>query len=566
MILEHFQRLEDGLSNQSSLFNLSSWIERFTTLEMRPYSFFGREYQRDVIDHPARELYVIKCAQVGLSEIFARWSLAAAVTQENFTIITTFPNATDAELFSKSRLEPVIQGSKRILDSISNKVNSVELRQFGENSFIYTRGTRSETGALSVPADLLVHDEYDRSDMDNVSAYVSRLQAKPTKMRRLFSTPTVAKYGISGESDNSKRYKQMWQCSHCNHRFIPSYESDVVIPGWGATKKEINKFTIKDVRWREARLLCPNCGKQPDSSLRYRTWVCENPSDNFDAVSYFISPFCAPSFLTPSYLVEVSSKFAKWSEFKNQALGEVAEDETESLTLADIDATHSDSDLNSSEVHFLGADMGLVCHIMIGRVTSDGTILVVYRCKVIYSEFEEKRRELCARYRVVISVHDTFPYVDIVSRVTQYDGNAYGAVYVTKKSSEAYYVKEQEEDVEEGKLNIRAVHINREVAFDLLLSEFKGRRLVINGVDAELRQHLLSMKRVQKFDKDQTMRYIWSKTDGVDHFHHALLYLFVAIGLRGTYTTVHSVETVPLVTRAPQKLINLGPKPLILPN
>lgn len=555
MFDEHFQRVQDAISNQTSLFNLSSWIEKHTTLEMRPYSFLGREYQKDVIDHPAKELYVVKCAQVGLSEIFARWSLAAACTQDNFTIITTFPNSTDAELFSKSRLEPVINGSKRLLASISSKVNSVELRQFGENSFIYTRGTKSETGALSVPADLVIHDEYDRSDMDNVAAYVSRLQAKPTKMRRLFSTPTVSKYGIDAAAEHSKRYKQMWRCNHCNHRFLPTYESDVHIPGWDREKKEITAFLLKDMRWREAKLLCPNCYKQPDSRLEYREWVCANPTDNYEAVSYFISPFCAPSFLTAPYLVEVSTRFKKWSEFKNQALGECAEDAEDTLTRTDLDKCNLQATLDSSEVHYLGADMGLVCHIMIGRMV-DGMLLIVHREKVVYTQFEERRRVLCAQYRVVLSVHDMFPYTDIIARITSFDANAYGAVYVAKKSTETHTIKEQEEEPEEGKLNVRAAHVNREVAFDQLMQVIKAGQMRMSFMDEEVIAHLLSMKRVQKFDKFQTLSYVWVKTDGVDHFHHTLLYLYIACLLRGTISTTHDVSANPLVVAAKQTVLD----------
>lgn len=557
MISSHLQRVKDNLSNAYSLSNLSSWIEKNTTLEGRQFSFVNREYQRDIIDHPANTLIVVKCAQVGLSEIFARWSLAAVCTQENFTVITTFPNATDGELFSKSRLEPVIQGSKLLRESVSKSVNSMELRQFGANSFIYTRGTKSETGALSVPADLLLHDEYDRSDMDNVAAYISRLQAKPTKMRRIFSTPTVAKYGISKESDTAKRFRQMWKCSHCNHQFVPSYESDIHIPGYSGDKKSITKFTIKDIRYLEARLLCPNCGLQPDSSIRYRQWVLENTLENYDSVAYFVSPFCAPSFLAASYLVKASTEFEKWSEFKNQALGETAEDAEDMLSESDIKGASVNGDLDTQEIHYMGADMGVTCHIVIGR-PHEGKILVVHRCKVNYTQFESKRLELCARYRVSTSVHDLFPYTDMITRIVNFDPNAYGAIYVSKKSSENFTIKEQEEDPEEGKLNVRSTMVNREVAFDSLMGEFKRGSMVIAHLDDEFQSHLLSMKRIKKFDKHQNMSYVWTKTDGVDHFHHGLLYMYIAIGLRGTATGSTDFTKIPLV-------VSFTPKSIALP-
>lgn len=542
----HFQRIQEAIDNTYTLGNLSKWIAKNTKHEGRLFSYVGREYQQDIIDDPAKELYVVKCAQVGLSEILARWGLAAATTQDNFTVIYTFPAANDSYLFAKARMDPLIASSKEIMRALSKTVNSVELKQFGENSFMYIRGTYSETGALSVPADLLIHDELDRSDMGNVAAYVSRLQAKPTKMRRLFSTPTVAKYGIDAMSATSKKKKQLWTCSHCNHKFLPSYHDNVVIPGYDGKKKEINKLNIKNIRWKEAVLLCPRCGRIPDSALRYREWVVENSLDSYEAVSYFITPFCAPSFITAPYLVEVSTKYEKWSEFVNQALGETAEDAQESLTESDIRACHTPNSLDSTAVHFMGADMGVVCHITIGRL-HEGTLLVVHREKVFYTEFETRRRELCAIYRVILSVHDLFPYTDIITRITNFDPNAYGAVYVEKKSSETYYLKEQEEDPEEGRLNVRSAMINRNVAFDELMYMIKRGEVVVYAQDDEFVNHLRSMKRVQKFDKQNAMRYVWDKTDGTDHYHHALLYLHVATKLRGAAGAWTTPGAVPLV-------------------
>lgn len=553
MYNEHLQRIRDSLSNTYSLANLSTWLARNTTHDGKPLSYKGREYQPTVIDNPAKTLLVVKCAQVGLSEIFARWALATVATQEHFTTIYTFPAATDAELFSKSRLEPIINSSKAISRVISKSVNSVELKQFGTDSFLYTRGTFSETGALSVPADLLIHDEFDRSDMGNVAAYVSRLQAKPTKMRRIFSTPTVAKYGIDAECITSKRHKEIWKCSHCGFHFLPSYHHDVIVPGYGGEKRDITKLTIKDIKWREAKLLCPKCGKEPDSGTEHREWILENQLEAYDAVSFYISPFCAPRFISMPYLVEVSTQFNKWSEFCNQALGETSEDSTDSLTEEDIRGANFAGDLSSSDMHFMGADMGLTCHIVIGRV-SNGRHLIVHREKVFYTQFEERRRELCSKYKILVSVHDMFPYTDIITRIVNFDPNAYGAVYVDKKSTETHTIREQEEDAEAGKLNVRAVMINRNVAFDELMSVFKTKSISIQHIDEEFVHHCRDMKRIQKFSKQQAVFYAWEKTTGEDHYFHATLYFYIATKLRGTAGAWTNAGVVPLVSSFTPKL------------
>lgn len=547
MFKEHFQRLQDDLSQRYSIFDLGPWICDNTYIDGKRFNFKHHEYQNDIISDNSSTVLVNKAAQTGLSEIFARWALAVCCTQRNFTAIWTFPSASDAINFSKARLTPIIASSKAIQAKLSKTVDSVDLKQFGVDTFLYTRGTISETAGLSVPADILIHDELDRSDVGNVSAYVSRLQHKPTKVRRLFSTPTVAGYGIDLECKTAKRKRQVWACSHCNHSFLPSYENDVVIPGWDKPKREINRYNLKDIRWQEAKLLCPSCGRVPASDVKYREWVVENNMDAYSTTAYYVSPFCAPAVITPSYLVKASTDFNKWSEFCNQALGLTAEDSAEVLTAADVEAARVPGDLYSSDMHFLGADMGITCWITIGRFV-DGKFLVVERQRCSYTEFESKRRELCAKWRVISSVHDAFPYTDIITRVVGADPNAYGALYVSRASSELYTVKQQEAEPEEGKLNIRAVQINRDVALDELMWEIKAGRLLLGNVDTEYMQHLLDMKRVQKFDKHGGIVYKWEKTQGIDHWHHSLLYAFIAARLRSGVAYV-SPGVVPLVSK-----------------
>ena len=548
---DHLQRLHDGAFDVYTLSNLSEWIAKNTFIEGRPFSYKDHEYQKDIIDDPASTLLVNKCAQTGLSEIFARWGTAATATQDNFTLIWTFPSTSDAEKFTKARLDPLIEASPELRRRISKVVNSTELKQFNDNSFIYIRGTISETGALSVPADLLIHDELDRSDVDNISAYVSRLQHKPTKMRRLFSTPTVKKYGIDLECETARRKRQMWKCSHCNHHFLPSYENDVHIPGWDRPKKEITKSTIKDVNWRAAVLLCPGCGKVPSIDIAYRSWVYENGHESYDKVAYYVSPFCAPAFLTPAYLVKASAEFGKYSEFQNQALGLTAEDNDESLTEEDIRGVQINADLHDSGIHYLGADMGLLCYITIARIGPQGETLIVHRERVSYASFEERRRELIKLYRVVVSVHDMFPYTDIVRRITDFDPNAYGAVYVNKVSTETFSIKAQEAEEEEGKLNVRAVHINRDVALDTLMREIKGRTLLVREQDdkEDFVNHLRDMKRILVPDRFGGATYRWKKTQGVDHWHHSLLYAYIATKLRGTVQSSADSGAISLVSK-----------------
>lgn len=552
MILDHIQRVRDGVNNAATLSNLSHWIARNTFLDGKKFSFKDHEFQQTVIDDPAKTINVVKIAQVGLSEIFARWGIAACTTQENFTLIWTFPSSNDAEKFCKARLDPLIAGSPEIRRAISSDVNSMELKQFGLNSFCYIRGTMSETGALSVPADMLIHDEFDRSDMGNIAAYISRLQHKPTKILRRFSTPTVEKFGISKASETSKRKREMWTCSCCNHKWLPSYFTDIHIPGFSGAKKEITKFNIKNIRYREAVLLCPKCGRQPDPGIQHREWVFENASDNYDDITYFISPFSAPAIITPSYLVHASTQYEKWSEFVNQGLGLTSEESSETLTNKDVVDSMKASNLDTAEVHGLGVDLGLVCHLVVSRLTNEGKLIIVRRVRTSFTELNAVRADLIQQYKILPSVHDLYPYTDLVKGITDFDPNAYAALFEEAKTSEPVRVRKEKQESPSPLDDIRISLINRNVALDELMWMFKRGDVAVakqeDMLDEDFVAQMLSMKRVQKFDRFGGIVMRWEKTDGNDHFHNAALYSLVANKLMHLTTGWVPAASVPLVT------------------
>ena len=548
----HLERLQQALNSDYTLHNLSNWIEEKTYLNSEKFSFKDHEFQRTIIDDPAKTSIVVKIAQAGISEILARWALAASCTQDNLSIIYTFPTTGDAEKFCKTRIDPCITASPELANNISPALNNSEIKQFGANSFIYFRGTVSETAALSVPADIVIHDEVDKSNLDQMSVYVSRLQHKQTRVRKMFSTPTVSKYGISKEAETAKRNREIMCCSHCNHYFAPDYFENIHIPGWTKDKREITKYNLKDINYKKAVLLCPKCGKEPDPGPNFREWVVENPSDNYESNAWFLTPFCAPAIITPAYMVKTSTEFERYSEFMNQVLGITAEEQEDTITEEDLQKAILHADLADSSTHLLGADIGMICYVTIGRVTATQELVIVHRETIPAQKFEQRRRELCAKYKVTISVHDSQPYVDLIDRITQYDPNAYGAVFTTGNPGLLYTVKEQEPDAQEGKLNMRRVNLARTLLFDSLMAEIKRGMIKVQyqgELDYVWIQQMRSLKRVRKIDRSGELTYIWEKTDGQDHFHFSLAYLLVASKMRGLVSGYRSPSVVPLASK-----------------
>lgn len=531
--LDHLERLQEGVADTYSLTSLSNWVEKYAYLEGKKFSFKGYEFQRAIMDNESRVVNTVKCAQIGLTTTTMAYLLSVMATQR-MNVIYALPSANDAAKLVTTKLNPIIYNTPELKRLLNVNVDSTELKEINGN-FLFTRGTRSETAALSVSADLLVADEIDRSDPDTLKQFRSRLQASPHRLIRQFSTPTIAGYGIAKEAEASVRYKHFCTCVHCGHTYLPNYWNDIVVPEYDRPLQELDRLNLKDVRWKEARWNCPACHRDPVLSNDRLQWVAENPNDNYEAATYYVGPVTAHTVLKPSYLVSSSVEFNTRAEFVNQVLGEVSEEESQQMTLSDLERAFTTSPLDSSELHCMGVDIGQLCAVTIGRLTQDGTLLVVHKEFVPLSNLEIRKAELSREYRVVITVLDIMPETFLVSKITDRDPNAWAGIFTTSKTTELFTTQQKEEDVEGGKLNMRMVKINRTAALDKLLEHFKNGKIVVarNAETGKYISQMLSLKRSQAMVKDDFV-WSWVKTDSNDHMHFATMYLLIACLLRGT--------------------------------
>lgn len=555
-----FERMQHQAFNVYGLANLHEWIKKNTYLNQAPFSFKDREFQLAILADTAKTQIIVKCAQVGLSELAYRWAVAACCVMKNFTAIYTFPSTGDAEVNNRTRIDPMIEGSPELKRLVNPDMNNSSVKQFGENSFLFFKGTISKTAALSTPADAVINDEYDKSDIEQASVYVSRLQDRETKIHKIFSTPTFANYGVDKEARTANRMKHMVQCVHCNETFLPNYFTDIVIPGWDRPMEEITKENLNRIRYREAYLKCPKCGLDPQMHHTRMPFICENNEAKYNANAWFVSPFSAHKRLPVPYLVEASTKFKRYSEFKNQTLGITGEEESESITPDDVNNMQVYSGLESSELHQAGIDMGITCTISIGRETQDGDLLVVHRERVHYTKFKERLKELRRKYRLSIEVLDSQPYTDMVTTICSEHPNSWGGIFVTSKSPASYVLQEYDEDDEKARLALRLVKINRTPALDELLARIKSGQVKVNASEENdvFYKHMLCMKRKIVMDKNGDLTPQWVKTgDEEDHYHFSLLYLNLAIQMR-------KVAGTPGILSAGMMPLYVSKKPAIL--
>jgi len=543
--IAHLQRLENALFNSYDLSDVVRYLEEKTFLKGDRFSFKDHEFQETILSDTSKVVNVQKCAQVGMSEAMARYALAIARIMPHFNVILTMPFSGDAENFAKTRLDPIISDSPDLKNAIDRELDNTQIKGIVD-SLLYMRGCSGSTAALSVPADMLIHDELDRSDPDIVGMYQSRIKHSKYKLTRKFGTPTLEGRGIALEMATSRRHRLAVDCHCCGQQFIPNFHTHVKVPGYNdghgdtANKgqlKDITKYNLNNLQWEKAYLECPFCHEEPSLQKEHRTWVCENPQANFEAVGYYVTPFEVPNIVSIASLIKEITKYKTWGEFVNQALGETISNEESQLTSTDLEnAKYTGGSLKSNEMHNIGIDVGQTCHIAVGRLDQQGRLLVVHRERCTLDQLKRRKLELKREYRGIVTVIDAFPETNMVHQMQKADRNLFGGVYHESRKLATYEIVYVEKDLKEGKLPINQAKIARNLNFDELKDMFKAGLILWEPQhDAEddiFPRHCTDMTRTQTFNRTEDLIWTWEKSkEAQDHYFHALGYLHVACRL-----------------------------------
>lgn len=549
----HMQRLKSATIAAFTSKTLPEWIVRHTKIKGRPYSFVDHEFQENILRDDSIEVIIRKCSQVGVSELSARMALALTNVIPGYTIIYTLPTAKFAGTFMRTRIDPVIRSSDYLREAVATTTDNADVKAFGD-SFIYVKGSQSSNAPISVPADHLIHDEVDFSDQDVISQYHSRLTHSPYKRKTKLSTPTIPEYGIDHEFNRARRHFNFVKCNHCNHWFTPDYYDHVKIPGNLLDLHEINKQNIYYTQYKQAYVECPGCGKAPSMQIEHREWVCENPTEVFDAAGYQVSPFDAPNFITPGDLIQSSTKYVKVTDFVNFSLGLPAEDADAALGREELVNAIYKGELEGRYSAVMGLDMGLVCHCVIATPSWDGMFHIIHTERIPMQNVVKRRKKLASQFRVRMTVVDAQPYTETVMRMQAEDDNLFAAYYTTTKSIETHHVVKKGEDEEKGVEQLHQVNINRNRALDGLMDTVRAGVLTKKSDENDELwvTHMQDMKRVKQFTQDNELAYVWQKSaNKEDHFHHATVYAWVASRMIGVASS--SIILPTLISSFPVK-------------
>ncbi len=507
----------------------SEWICKYTKLKDVPFSFVDHEFQQEIVNDNSQQIVVRKCAQVGLSEVMVRDILAFLARNQGLTAIMTQPSRKNALDFSTTRVDDIIKESQLLHAMLDSKVDSKELKRLGK-SYLYIKGTIGAKSAISVPADMLIHDELDFSDLEIINKYSSRVQHSKFKYFRKFSTPTIPNFGISKEFNVSTQKHYLMKCPHCNHWNLPDFFKDVIIDNPKYADKELKELSHDDLAYikpTEVLTLCSHCRKPVDyHDYTSRKWVAKYPGRAISG--YQVSPFNTP-FQDPYNLLKMMNTYTSFADFVNFALGQ---DYIDASMIFDLARYHDQDYLNPNHAYglFIGVDFGKKCWLTVGQKVDRGEILVYHAEEVSQEEIVIKVKEYIDKYHVLGMVVDALPQT-LLSRevISLMPGSAY-TCYYSDSQKEFYNIKGNELDVV----------VARTQLFDKVLGTSK--LVASSNIDHKVyKAQLQGMVKQRASDDEHKYRYVKVKSD---HLLHSLGYMLLAQEIFGDSTSHVAMPTI----------------------
>lgn len=530
---EFFLRLQGTFRKGSIWGACPSWITKNTKLNGEQFSFRDHEFQIAIAGDECQKVSVKKCSQVGLSELSVRVSLAFLGISNGKSLIYILPTTRFATKFAKTRIDPVVEGSQKLSQMLISASDSSEMKRFG-NSILYINGASTQGQAISMPADVLVRDEYDFCDPMILTTYASRLRhAENGGYIRDFSTPTVGEYGIALEYERGDQKRYFVQCEHCGCRHAPDFEKQIRIPGF---KEEFEKWD-KDVMlnpkvlWQDAYIGCIKCGKPLDNSLadaKRREWVAGYPSRSKDHSSYSVMPFDLIKYNSTKNILKQVESYDRRQDYFNFVHGLEYTSKDTQISQKLVKELERIALQYSASGTCLGIDVGKELHIIAGKKVGGKYIIFnVFRLSINDGSLIDQVIKVIKDFRATKIVIDSQPDISLPEAlVARFGSSVHPCAYAENNNRKVQYF-----EIDEERMNI--VSCQRTKAFDILVREVNNGKFEFPISDEmELaREHFKGMKRVEHFDRDHEKVARWVKT-GADHYMHALMYFKLACDIQ----------------------------------
>lgn len=528
-----------------------AWAYRYRRIDGHAFSLERHLPLKQVYDDTHPHLVVMKCAQVGASEMAVTRTLHALdvgafywnTGKPGLNVAYLFPTGKALSDFSKERLSSTLGEHRHIAEMFANGFDDITFKQAGA-SYLYLRsayipaGGKKNTAAeqlLSFPADVLILDEFDRMSPAAVSMIEKRLRASVVGLQCNISTPTLPGMGIHGLYLLSDR--QVWEVPcDCGAWVEMDFFRDVVgkapegeglntEAGWQhySAWRQWSRDTIGRASWA---VMCPECQGFINRFAPGR-WIARRPEIT-DIRGYHLPALAFPAVrLRGLAKAAVATDPTQIEEFYRSDLGLPFEAAGSKITGAMMNALPAPTEAPPRTGVTLGVDVGTVFHYRLtaGPLGGRGARTVVRMGSVASWDALDELFDLHPITRCVI---DAQPELNATNQFAdRHKGKVLRAYYTTDRTQKGKLFR-----VDEDK---GVVYISRTMAMDAVFArvaegaDFWPRPI---AQDPEVRAHMSAPSRTSVKDaKTGDVLAEWVHT-APDHFFHASLYDMIASLIR----------------------------------
>lgn len=529
MIEQQFKRgIVSGIRREA-LGVCSKWTTQYRRTEKGPWSYDRHPWSLPMQD--VDEDWVgMKAAQMAFTEVClnrALFSIDWLSRSVLYILPTRTPDATD---FSADRFDAALELSP-YLRSMFSDVKNVGHKRAGSRS-LYLRGARSRSGLKSIPAAVLIFDEFDEMSAEMVILAEERQSGQEEKQDIRISTPTVHGKRIHQEFQSSSQEHYEFICPSCGK---PQRFNDI------KTCLVITGESVTDPNLRHSYYQCPSCKSRlpDDKSL----WL--NQENSFfvaDRSDYIKRGFWVPqlySFTQEPWRIAKLAILAETDpaaaqELYNSKMGLPYESDATRIQKSAINKAMSASRgrvnkvaLKERSVRTIGIDVGAWlhfvvvdwCHIFDGKDINGQMVAVpVYIGKV--REFDELETIINV-WRPEKFCIDANPELRKSKElVDKYSGSGKRVFY--GKDTRAKVIKNEE----------NTLSVGRSYWLDVIFNRYQhpGKKIILpSDTPLEFQEHLRNI--VKRFNYNEETRDVTVKfiTVDADHYTHAFNYAEIAL-------------------------------------
>lgn len=331
---------------------VSEWADKKRILSQRAASEPGqwrtsrtpflREPQDCLSDHhPAQEVILMTCVQIGKSEVGLNWA-GYTIDHAPSSMLAVLPTVDVGERWSKQRLAPMVMDTPtlraKVAPARSRDSGNTTLSKEFDGGILMITGANSAAGLSSMPIKKLLLDEVDRfpgeveDEGDPVDIAEARTSNFPGRKVLKTSSPTIESLSrIFKDWKRSDQRRYYVPCPHCGEKQHLK---------WG-------NLNYPEGKAEDARYTCEHCGAlieehQKTAMLERGEWRATFPER--DVVGFHLNALYSPIGLGRSWAwlatryEEVKRDASRLKVFVNTRLGECYEDPDERLDWEELKA------------------------------------------------------------------------------------------------------------------------------------------------------------------------------------------------------------------------------------